>query len=208
MSFKSIPLENKLRLERLKNNTAQRNVHESGNNYPLLSTKRGIFHWKRKVWSENIDESNNETTNSVWEKCVFGKDWFWIQDYCEMFQKPLASDNVEDKSEVFITWIRNPEMFFHDNSLIKQVNARKSNIYVMQLTLSIDLAQSISSVLYRYISNNLLFFTSCVSKCEFPRLRKKVLVRPHFKSGSKLDIRNCKNLLLGQTLCQWYCNAT
>ena len=134
------------------------------------------------------------------KKCVFGKDWFWIKDYCEMFQKPLASDNVADKSEVFITWIRNPEMFFHDNSLIKQVNARKSNIYVKQLTLLIELAQSISSVLYQYISNNLLFFTSCVSKCEFPRLRKNVLVRPHFKSGSKLDIRNCKNLLLGPNI--------
>ena len=44
-----------------------------------------------------------------------------------------------------------------------------------------------------YISNQLLFiFSCCVSKCGFPSLWKKVLVRPHFKSGSKLDIKNSR----------------
>ena len=45
--------------------------------------------------------------------------------------------------------------------------------------------------------NHILFIFSCsINKRQFPDIWKKVHVRPHFKSGSKLDIKNYRSIAM------------
>ena len=93
----------------------------------------------------------------------------------ECFNNYFASVFVQDDSEVVIPFNQSPEIFLDDIQFSKALP---------------------------YISNQLFLFifSCCVSKCEFPSLWKKVHVRPHFKSGSKLDIKNYRPIAMLSSL--------
>ena len=136
------------------------------------------------------------------EKMVYmEKEVFGYKSFAECFNNYFASVFVQDDSENVIPFNQSPEIFLDDIQFSKAALSEEIN-YIHSGANSFD---GISPMFLKsalpYISNQLLFiFSWCVSKCELPSLWKKGHVRPHFKSGSKLDIKNYRPIAMLSSL--------
>ena len=119
----------------------------------------------------------------------------------EYFNNYFASNFVQDDSEVVIPFNQSPEIFLDDIQFSKAALSEEIK-YIRSGGNSFDgISPKFLKSALPYISNQLLFiFSCCVSKFEFPSLWKKVHVRPHFKSGSKLDIKNYRPIAMLSSL--------
>ena len=128
------------------------------------------------------------------------KDVFGYKSIAENFNNYFASVFVQDDSEVVIPFNQIPEIFL-DDIQCKTVLSEEIK-YIRSGANSFDgISHKFLKSASPYISNQLLFiFSCCVSKCGFPSLWKKLRVRPHFKRGSKLDIKNYRLIAMLSSL--------
>ena len=201
MSSNSIHSENKLKTA-LKNTQSAEKISRLREGLSIsLNNDKKHFVEKSKVWSTNdAYKLMRQITKqpALPEKMVYiEKEVFVYKSIAECFNNYFSSVFVQDNSEVVIPFNQSPEIFLDDIQFSKAALSEEIK-YIRSGANSFDgISPKFLKFALPYISNQLLFiFSCCVSKCEFPGLWKKVHVRPHFKSGSKLDIRNYRPIAM------------
>ena len=205
MSCNSIHLENKLKTA-LKNTQSAEKISRLREELSIsLNNDKKHFVEKSKVWSTNdAYKLMRQITkqSALPEKMVYmEKEVFGYKSIAECYNNYFASVFVQDGSEVVIPFNQSPEIFLDDFQFSKAALSEEIK-YIRSGANSFDgISPKFLKSALPYTSNQLLFiFSCCVSKYEFPSLWKKVHVRPHFKSGSKLDIKNYRPIAMLSSL--------
>ena len=205
MSSNSIHLENKLRTA-LKNAQNAEKISRLREELSIsLNNDKKNFVEKSKVWSTNdAYKLMRQITKqpALPEKMVYmEKEVFGYKSIADCFNNYFASVFVQDETEVVIPFNQSPEIFLDDIQFSKAAMSEEVKNIRSGANSSDGISPKFLKSALPYISNQLLFILSCcVSKSEFPSLWKKVHVRPHLKSGSKLDIKNYRPIAMLSSL--------
>ena len=183
MPSDSIHLENKLKTALKDTQSAEKisRLREELSN--SLNNDKKHFVEKSKVWSTNNAYKlmiQITTEPALPDKMVYmEKEVFGYKSIAECFNNDFASVFVQNDSEVVIPFNQSPEIFLDDIQFSKAALSEEIK-YIRSGANSFDgISPKFLKSALLYISNQLLFiFSCCVSKCEFPSLWKKVLVRP------------------------------
>ena len=125
-----------------------------------------------------------------------GQDIIGSQQIAESLNEHFSSVFIEDNSDNVVPETAQQEIFLDDVTF----NAKNVLDEISQFKFGANSYDQITPSLLKasapFVINSILYIFSCnINACQFPKVWKNIHVRPHHKSGSKMEIKNYRPML-------------